>query len=414
MLQKQLANAGARLRGANPQLLIFLGAVACAGAAAGVFHSTINNYLSDTFNMDARTRGNLEFPRELPGFLTAMFAAGLFRLSPPRLGAVAAVGVGAGTLALAFMGHEYAPMVVGLLIWSAGSHLAGPASSTLGLQLAGKSGRGRRLGQVSATGKVATILGCGVVWLVIKLKPGAYSVLWFAGAGFALAGAFVYLRMRSDAVDVRRQRAMVFRRRYTLYYILSILFGARKQVFLTFGPWVLVRIFKQPASTMATLGMINNFLGALIQPEVGKAIDRLGERVILVGEGLALIFVCLGYGYADRLGLGHGTLYVVCLCYVLDEVLFAVGIARTTYLDKIAIKREDVTPSLALSVTLDHAVSMSIPILGGYAWDRYSPATVFLGAAALALVYAGFASLIRTPPVETRLEAPGITAQVAE
>jgi hypothetical protein len=417
MLRRQLSNAGARLRAADPQLLIFLGAIAFVGAAAGVFHSTINNFLSDTFDMGPEMRGRLEFPRELPGFLAAIFAAGLFFLPASRLGAVATAGVAGGMVGLAFLGDDYTLMIAALMMWSSGSHLQQPASSTLALQLAGTGGRGRRLGQVGATRRLATILGCAVVFFVTRRWPGAYGAVFLAGAAFALLASAIYLRMRSEPVDRRRQRPMVFRRRYGLYYVLSVLFGARKQVFLTFGPWVLVKIFRQPPSTLAALGMINSVLGGLLQPQIGKLIDRLGERIILVGEGVALILVCLGYGHGARLGLGHWAnwpLYLVCLCYVCDELLFSVGMARTTYLDKIVVRREDVTPSLALSVTLDHAVSMSIPTLGGYAWARFSAAVVFLGAAALALVYAFAACFVRTPPVEASPTARSVAPQVRE
>ncbi len=412
MLRRQLGNAVSRLRRADPQLLIFLGAVACAGAAAGVFHHSLNNFISDVFNPDAQTRGNLEFPRELPGFLTAMFAAGLFRLSAPRLGAVSTAAIAAGMLGLAVGGHQWIPMVAALMVWSAGSHLAGPASSTIALSMAGPGGTGRRLGQVAATRKLATIVGCAVVWGVTDWRPGAYWIVFIAAAIFALGASAVYFSMRSEPQDHQARQPMVFRRRYTLYYALSVLFGARKQVFLTFGPWVLVRNFAQPPKTLAKLGMISAFAGVFLQPQFGKLIDRVGERAVLVAEGILLIFVCLGYGYGDRLGLGDSTLYLICLCYVCDEILFWVGMARTTYLDKIAVKREDVTASLALSVSLDHAVSMSIPILGGLVWERYSPSMVFLGAAALALVYAGLASLIRTPPAADRPAIPDIPTQV--
>ncbi|MFQ5809631.1 MAG: hypothetical protein ACE5JM_08430, partial [Armatimonadota bacterium] len=137
MLRRQLGNAGARLRAADPQLLIFLGAIAFCGAAAGVFHSTINNFLSDTFDLGPHMRGRLEFPRELPGFLAAIFTAGLFFLPASRLGAVAAAGVAGGMVGLACMGDDYTLMIAALMLWSSGSHLQQPASSTLALQLAG-------------------------------------------------------------------------------------------------------------------------------------------------------------------------------------------------------------------------------------------------------------------------------------
>jgi hypothetical protein len=85
------------------------------------------------------------------------------------------------------------------------------------------------------------------------------------------------------------------------------------------------------------------------------------------------------------------------VCYVLDNVLFAAGIARTTYLDKIAESESDVHASLSLGVTIDHAVSMSIPTLGGLVWAVYGFPYVFLGAAAIAALNLVAAGFVRAP-----------------
>ena len=44
------------------------------GLSMGLGEISFNNFLSDTYHMDAMSRGELEFPRELPGFLVAAFA----------------------------------------------------------------------------------------------------------------------------------------------------------------------------------------------------------------------------------------------------------------------------------------------------------------------------------------------------
>src|SRR3990170_6395094 len=92
-----------RLR-ANPQLALFLCAVAGLGFASGIFETTFNNYLRDTFHVSAALRGRLEFPRELPGFLTAIFAGMLFFVAEARVAALAAAGVGMGQLGLSLLG----------------------------------------------------------------------------------------------------------------------------------------------------------------------------------------------------------------------------------------------------------------------------------------------------------------------
>ena len=131
------------------ELLRLLAATVCFGAAAGIFRSTLNNYLADVHGLGAEARGWLEFPRELPGFLIVVVAGALLRACARRtwppcamvLTAVGAVGLGAPVA-------DHGP-------WSCpGSHLvarrphplrrgrARSASSSPG------RARGRRLGQL--------------------------------------------------------------------------------------------------------------------------------------------------------------------------------------------------------------------------------------------------------------------------
>ena len=67
------------------------------GATAGIFLSTLNNYLSEVHGFDAGHRGWLEFPRELPGFLI-FFVVGflLTHMRESRIAALAMVFTGAG------------------------------------------------------------------------------------------------------------------------------------------------------------------------------------------------------------------------------------------------------------------------------------------------------------------------------
>ena len=63
--------------------------------------------------------------------------------------------------------------------------------------------------------------------------------------------------------------------------------------------------------------------------------------------------------------------------------------ARTTYMKKIALKPEDVSPSLSLGTSIDHVVTIFLPILGGLAWYKGGPGGyryVFLGGAVIALL----------------------------
>lgn len=389
-----------RLKNAPAGLLLFFTAISLMAMSQGIFDSVYNNYLSDTFQIPATTRGQLEFPRELPGLLTAVMTGLFFFVRETGLGAMAAGAVALGMAGIAFWSRQWWPMVAATLMWSIGGHLVMPVRDSVAISLAREGRQGRRLGQLGLVSTLATIGGFAVVYVGTKLLRSNYPSIFWVGAAASAVAVIFWLAMPKVGHGEARPR-LVVKRRYRLFYALCLLFGARKQVFITFGPWVLVRVFKQPAYVFAQLNTAGALVGLFFQPLLGHLIDRFGERVILVGESLLMVGVSLCYGFAqgllgERLGLPGLALGAVLVCFVVDQVLFAVGMARTTYLSKIAERREDVTPSLSLGVSINHVVSMSLPTLGGFVWERYGYEWVFVGAAVIAVLNIFLALQVRT------------------
>lgn len=378
------------------ELAIFVVAVAALGIAGGIFETTFNNFLNDTFGITAKARGALEFPRELPGFLVAMLGGILFFMSEIRLGVLAALAVAAGTVGLATLGTNYSLMIAFMVIWSAGQHMMMPVSSTITLSLASPGRRAARMGQVGSVGVAAGLLGAAFVWVGLQYLRIGYSAAFLTAAACACVAAAFLSRLAPLPARPAHRPKMVLKRRYSLYYLLNIFSGARKQVFVTFGPWVLIKIFGEPAPTIAKIWIAASAVGIVFQPQLGKLIDRLGERVILMSDALLLIGVCLGYGFARDLPIAN-PVRLVYVCYALDHILFAAGMARATYLAKIAESEQDIHASLSVGVSIDHAVSMSIPTLGGLVWVLYGFPYVFLGAAGIAVCNLIAASFVRVP-----------------
>ena len=187
---------------------------------------------------------------------------------------------------------------------------------------------------------------------------------------------------------VRVKKRYVYRKEYRLYYWLCMLYGARKQIFLTFGPWVLVDVFRQPVATMTLLFFIVAVIGIFVKPWIGHLIDKVGERFVLSGEAFLFFFTCLGYVFAENLFSRAAAIFFIYICYVADHTLDSVGMARITYMKKIALRPEEISPSLSLGTSLDHVVTIFLPILGGLAWYKSGPGGyrwVFLGGAVIAL-----------------------------
>jgi hypothetical protein len=405
----------------NPQLVAFLLAVFALGVGNGIFQTTYNNYLDDVFGISATARGALEFPRELPGFLVALLAGALFFLVENRVAALASVFTGVGMLGLGLTDSGWNQMLLFTIVWSIGQHVEMPMRSAIAMQLGSEKQHGRRLGQASAARVGANVLGAGAVWLVIEGIGHNYLLIFIIGGAASVLGGLFYIRMKAKQ-RAQKRRKLVVKRKYSLYYVLCALFGARKQVFITFAPWVLVTVYGEPASTFAKLWIVSSVIGVFFQQGLGDLIDTWGERKVLMADGAMLVMICLGYAFANDMGLPEGwPVWLLYGCYVLDQLLFGVENARSSYLAKIAEQPEDVSPSLSMGITLNHAISMLVPFIGGkYLWDVYGYESVFMAAAALSVLTTIAASRVRTPPggsgaereVEEELEAAaGVSEQ---
>jgi len=356
------------------------------GAAAGIFQSTINNFLESVHGFEAEERGWLEFPRELPGFLL-IFVAGLLliRLRESQIAAVAMVLAAIGAVGLGYLAPGTWLLIAWIAIWSLGDHILFAVHGPLGLKLAHDGGEGRRLGQLGGASNLGTILGVGGVFLLARWRGDDFRLFFLVAAACCLFAAYYYGALRVGRGDPPSRR-IVFRKEYRLFYAISALFGTRKQIFLVFGSWVLVSMHGVSVSTMALLFFVASTLGVVLRPLLGDVIDWLGERKVLAADELLLLAVCLTYAFASDLLPAPYALWALYGAYVLDLVLFALRVARVTYLKKIALDPADITPTISLGITIDHSVAMTLPILSGYVWEAFGFRWVFLLAGAIALL----------------------------
>ncbi len=358
------------------------------GAVSGIFTSTLNNYLSDVHHFNAENRGWLEFPRELPGFLIfAVMGALLLRLRESRIAVVAMVLTATGAVGLGFLSHGMVALVLFIIIWSMGDHIVFAVEGPLGLKLAKRGGEGRRLGQLGGARNLGTILGVSLVWILARFFGDRYELFYLLGAFFAVTAGFFYSRLHLGKQDPP-SRKIVYHKEYRLFYAISALFGIRKQIFLVFGTWVLVSLHQVPVTTIAMLYFIASVLGVIMRPLLGDVIDWVGERAVLAADEVLLLVVCMVYAFASALLPEPWDLRLLYAAYVLDIVLFALRVARTTYLKKIARDPADITPTISLGITIDHVVAMSLPVLSGWIWERFGFQYVFIMAGAIAV--AGF------------------------
>jgi len=390
----------------------FIATVVADGLGASIFNSIFNNYLNDTFHLNSFYRTFLELPRELGGFLVVFAAATLYFLRGRRLALVATLCTATGLALMALLSVSLHWMFAWLFVFSLGGHLFMPLYTSIGMELANEGQTGRRLGQFNAIRNLAIILGGFLTLLGFKYLHFTFRIAFLVAAFFYLVASVMLSAMHPGKAHLPAVHLRLHQE-YRLYYWLSILFGTRKQIFLTFAPWVLVTVFHQPTAMLAMLLTVAGIAGILFQPLLGRAIDKFGEKKVLALEAACLVFVCAGYGFARNLLSERLAFMIASICFVADQLLMSVNMARSTYLKKIAVHPDHVTPTLTMSVSLDHVFSITIALLGGVIWSKWGYQMVFVLGAGIALVNFVSVQFIRIPEPHTEQHAAETPNRIA-
>lgn len=355
------------------------------GIASGINSTVFNNFLSDTYKLTAAARGIVEFPRELPGVLIVIVLAILSFLGDVRIAIVGMILAALGMLGLGLFSPTFVTMLMWMMILSLGTHIYMPLSAGIGMNLSQNENYGARLGRYSAYNLFATIIGYAIVWSGFKYFKLTYQIAFVLASVFYIIAAF-FLGLMKSKKPKKKKVTLVFRKRYTLYYCLCVVNGARKQIFLTFAPWVLIQVYDVDPPTFAILGLIIAILSIFTRTIVGNAIDKKGEKFVLSLEAIVLIVICMGYSFAADFVPTSIAVVIIAACYVIDNSLSVVEMARSTYIKKIALCPEDVIPTLSAGTSFDHVIAMSIPFVGGILWATMGYKYVFIVAAFIAVI----------------------------
>lgn len=385
-----------RIKNMPRDLALFFVISFAVGLAANLVDSTLNNYLNETYTLSGFQRSFLEFPRELPGFLVVFISALFWFLGSRKLGFFSMLLYAVGILLLGIIPGTYGVLVIFLFIYSLGMHVFMPVQTTIGMELAADGRTGTRLGQLNAVRNMAMIVGAGLVFFGFKYFHFTYKFNFILTVIVLIIAAALMLLMSPQKVALSHS-FLKLRKEYGIFYLLAVLYGSRKQIFITFAPWVIVTIYHKPTQTIATLLVIGGIIGILFQPLLGRAIDRFGEKTIITIEAITFVFVCLGYGFSGSLFSVNTAFIITCVCYLTDQVLMSVSMARSTYIKKIALQPTDIQPALSASLTIDHIFSISVALLGGVIWSKLGYQYVFLLGAVISVLNFFTARKMRLP-----------------
>ena len=374
----------------KPEYLLILLGVA-ATLAFSVWQALLNNFAIDAASFTGREIGVLQSLREVPGFLafTTVFVLLLLREQTFALLAIALLGLG-----VALTG--FMPGVYGLyfttVLMSTGFHYFYTLQQSLTLQWIEKERAPEVMGRLSSASSIAAILAFALVWVGMGYFDFSYRTLYLAAGGMALlvVGVVAVSFPLFPQVVVQRKH-LLMRRRYWLYYALTFMSGARRQIFVVFAGFLMVEKFGFSAANIALLFLVNHLINAWAAPRIGRMITRFGERSALTLEYTGLILIFTAYAFVEWAP------FAVVL-YVMDHLLFAMAIAIKSYFQKIA-DPADFASTASVSFTINHIAAVVIPVLFGILW-LYSPAAVFLAGAMMAAISLLLARSVPEAPAE--------------
>lgn len=358
------------------------------GSTVGLqaWRTLFNNFAVETAGLDGSHIGMIQSVREIPGFLTLLVVYVILMVKEHRLSAISILVLGIGVAATGLF-PSYAGLMLTTMLMSFGFHYYETTNQSLTLQYFDREVSPWVFGKQRSYAAASNI-AIGILIYVLAFSLSYMQIYLVTGAMIAAAGIW---GLRQDPVrsDIAPQhKKMILRRRYWLYYFLTFMAGARRQIFIAFSVLLIVEKFHYTVQEITVLFLVNNVINYFLSPLIGKWIIRFGERRVLTLEYFSLIWVFLAYAQVD-------SRIAVAVLYILDHIFFNFSIAIRTYFQKIG-DPSDIAPSMAVGFTINHIAAVVLPAVGGLLWiiDYRIP---FAGGAVLSLISLMAVQFIRTP-----------------
>ena len=371
--------------------------------AYGLYKGIIDNYLAEIVTMGEFDRGVAEFFRELPG-LALVFILALFS----TLSAEALFRMGAFIMLVGMALHAVLPadrvmVTIAICVYSLGEHIQLGMRNTLSLEYSYPGTGGTALGLQSAVHQIGMLAGYVVIMVAFLFVSGivAFKAFFLISAGIIAVGAAMTTRLTGKSQTDKHKGRFYFRKKFTKFYLLEVFYGARKQVFFTFGPYVLILFYGANTTVISLLFAVSAICCFFASPAVGKIIDRLGYKIVMVSDTLILVIVCFFYGFAHHLFPRNVAFFICCVNYILDSVISLASLASNVYVQDISDSEEEMRATISTGISVNHLITILIALFGGWIWKVLGIETLFTLSAVLGLCNSAYAASIKVPRRET-------------
>ncbi len=349
----------------------------------------LNNFVIEKAHFNGSEIGILQSIREIPGLLSFTVVIALLFVSQQKLTYIAIILLGFGTFITGFLPTNIG-LYVATIIMSMGFHYLHTLSQSLNLQWIPKHDAPVVLGRLSSMQAFTRLAVFIFIFIFMRHYFLDYKTVYALFGGLTiLIGVIAWIGFKKFDEDVISEKKLILKKKYWLFYVLTFLAGARRQIFVVFAAFLLVQKFGVSIHHMAILLFANAILNIYLAPKIGRLILRFGEATILKIEYIGLFVIFISYAYVSHVQIAY-------VLYLLDSLLFAMSFSLATYFQKIA-DIKDISTNSAISGTINHIAAVFLPFLLGFVWLK-SPASVFLIGAGIALVSLLLAFLIPRNP----------------
>ncbi len=372
----------------------------------GIWRALLNNFTVEYAGFTGIEIGILQSLREIPGFLAFGVVFLLLIMREQTLALLSLALLGLGTALTGFFPFEIGLYATTVLM-SIGFHYYETINQSLSLQWFEKEHAAHKMGQLLAVGAFTGLVAYALVWLTLDVFSLPMQAVYLLGGGLTIAIAvFCWLWFPHFPEKVEQHKKLILRKRYWLYYALTFMGGARRQIFVVFAGFLMVEKFGFSAAEISLLFLVNGALNMYFAPKIGKLIGLWGERKALTIEYIGLIGVFTAYAFVS-------SAWIAAVLFVVDHLLFSMAIAQKTYFQKIADPR-DMAPTAGVAFSINHVAAVILPVFYGMLWI-ISPAAVFLTGAALALVSLILSRLVPLKPEPgCEVELPVINGRLSK
>jgi len=330
----------------------------CATAGLHVWRTLFDNFAVHVIDLNGSHIGILQSVREIPGFLALLVVYVLFIVKEHRLSALSVLVLGIGVAATGFL-PSFSGLLFTTLIMSFGFHYFETTNQSLTLQYFDERTAPIVFGKLRSLASASNVCSGGMILFLAAFMDFRQMYLLF-GLVIMAAAAWALTRNPTDKNIIPQRKKMIFRKKYWLFYCLTFMAGARRQIFVAFAVFLLVKKFGFSVQEIAGLFLINNIINYFLSPLIGRSIVRFGERNVLSLEYFFLVIIFISYAMVESKTV------VACL-YIADHIFFNFAIAIRTFFQKIADPR-DIAPSMAVGFTINHIAAVFLPAVGGLLW----------------------------------------------